>query len=44
MHSINQQVYLLQDYRKWLNHYWRKNRQAIPEDLRFESHDPVACP
>ena len=42
--SADQQVYLLRDYRKWQNHYWRNNRRAIPEDLRFEPHDPVACP
>jgi transposase InsO family protein len=44
VHSADQQVYLLRDYRKWLNHYWRDHGRAIPEDLRFEPHDPVDCP
>ena len=42
--SADQQVYLLWDYRKWLTDYWRNHGRTIPEDLRFESHDPVACP
>jgi transposase InsO family protein len=42
--SADQQVYLLRDYRKWLTDYRHQHGQAIPEDLRFEPHDPVECP
>jgi len=42
--SADQQVYLLPDYRKWLKLAGWKHDWAIPEDLRFESHEPVACP
>ena len=42
--SADQQVYLLPDYRKWLKLAGWKHDWAIPEDLRFEPHEPVACP
>jgi hypothetical protein len=40
----DQQVYWLRDDRKWLTDYRHQQGQAIPEDLRFEPHDPVECP
>ena len=44
VHSADQQVYLLPDYRKWLKLAGWKHDWAIPEDLQFEPHEPVACP
>ncbi len=42
--SANQQVYLLRDYLKWHKQYWWNYGQGAPDDLRFEPHEPDACP
>ncbi len=42
--SLDQQVYLLRDYRKWHKRYWWNHGQGAPDDLRFEPHEPVASP
>ena len=34
-------VYLLREYRRWQNRYWR---EELPEDLRFEPYTPPVCP
>ena len=34
-------VYLLQEYRRWQNRYWR---EELPEDVRFEPYTPPVCP
>ena len=44
VYGADQQVYLLRDYRKWRIDYRHNYGRAIPEDLRFEPHDPVECP
>jgi hypothetical protein len=37
-------VYLLREYRRWQNRYWRNWGQERPEDLRFEPYTPPVCP
>jgi putative transposase len=37
-------VYLLREYRRWQNRYWRNWGQELPEDLRFEPYMPPVCP
>jgi hypothetical protein len=37
-------VYLLREYRRWQNRYWRNWGQELPEDLRFEPYTPPVCP
>jgi transposase InsO family protein len=36
-------VYLLREYRRWQNRYWRNGGQELPEDLRFERYTPPVC-
>jgi hypothetical protein len=38
------QVYLLREYRRWQNRYWRNFGKELPEDLRFERYTPPECP
>jgi transposase InsO family protein len=39
--GVNQQVYLLREYRRWQNCYWWNGGQDVPADLQFE---PVERP
>ncbi len=39
--GANHRVYLLREYRRWQNRYWR---EELPEDLRFEPYTPPVCP
>ena len=42
--GVNQQVYLLREYRRWQNRYrWNLGRD-LPEDLRFKPYTPPVCP
>jgi hypothetical protein len=40
-HYPKHRVYLLREYRRWQNRYWR---EELLEDLRFEPYTPPVCP
>ena len=39
--GANHRGYLLREYRRWQNRYWR---EELLEDLRFEPYTPPVCP